>query len=237
MRDGQPRVRRRAVRLSIALAAFVGLGIPDGMLGVAWPSIRATFHQPLSGLGWLLLASTCGYLAASAASGFLSDRLGTGILLVGAASASAAAMLTFATAGAWPLLLVGALALGAGGGSVDAGVNAYTALAHGTGPMNLLHACYGLGAALGPLAVTAALGRGWPWRAPYAGMLGVELALLAAFALTGRSWGGRRPPAPGPGAARPRSGGSARMPRAAPAPRRACRRTAPATARPGRARR
>jgi fucose permease len=212
MTGDEPRLRRAAAAprsratVPIALLAFVGLGIPDGMLGVAWPSIRATFDEPLSGLGWLLLAGTCGYLTASSASGFVSDRLGTGVLLMGAAAASSAAMLAFAIVPVWPLLLLGALVLGLGGGAVDAGANAYMALAHGTGPMNLLHACYGFGAAIGPLAITATLAGGRSWRAPYAGMIGLELALLAAFALTARSWSGRRTATAlsGPPAAAPR---------------------------------
>jgi len=174
------------------LLAFVVLGLPDGMLGVAWPSIRATFDQPLGALGQLLLVGTAGYLSGSGVSGFLTDRYGTGVLLVGSAIALSAAMLAFAAAPAWPLLLAGALALGLGGGGIDAGANAYVTLRHGAGTMNLLHACYGVGATLGPLAVTAALAGGVSWRVPYAGMLGLEMALLAVYALTFRLWGGRR---------------------------------------------
>jgi len=187
---------RRA--LPIALVAFVALGLPDGMLGVAWPSMRATFDQPLAALGQLLLVGTAGYLTGSAASGFLSDRFGTRAVLVGSALASAAAMLAFAAAPAWPLLLVGMLALGFGGGGVDAGLNAYVALRHGPGAMNLLHGCYGIGATIGPLALTAALAGGRSWRVPYAGLFAVQVALLAAYVLSGSAWGGRRRPREGP---------------------------------------
>jgi fucose permease len=176
----------------IVLIAFVALGIPDGMLGVAWPSIRATFDQPLAALGQLLVAGTAGYLSGSGASGFLTDRFGTGVVMVGGAAASAAAMLAFAAAPTWPLLLLGSLVLGAGAGTVDAGGNAFVALRHGVGTMNLLHACYGVGATLGPLAITGALSTGLSWRIPYAGMVALELVLLAAYALTSMAWGGRR---------------------------------------------
>jgi fucose permease len=183
---------RRA--LPIALIAFVALGMPDGLLGVAWPSMRATFDQPLAGLGQLLLVGTFGYLTGSASSGFLSDRFGTRAVLIGSALASAAAMLAFAAAPAWPLLLLGALALGFGGGGIDAGLNAYVALRHGPGAMNLLHGCYGIGATIGPLVLTALLAGGRSWRLPYAGMFALQLALLTAYALTGGAWGGRAPP-------------------------------------------
>ncbi|HXM59113.1 MAG TPA: MFS transporter [Candidatus Dormibacteraeota bacterium] len=178
--------------MPLVLVAFVALGMPDGMLGVAWPSIRGTFDQPLAALGQLLIAGTCGYLSASSASGFLTDRLGTGALLTGSACASGLAMLAFAAAPSWPLLLAGSLVLGLGAGGIDAGGNAYVALRHGAGTMNVMHGCYGIGATLGPLAVTAAIAGGASWRLPYAGMLAVEAVLVAAFGLTARVWGGRR---------------------------------------------
>src|SRR5215469_3144215 len=153
--------------LPVALVAFVALGLPDGMLGVAWPSMRATFDQPLAALGQLLLA--------------------------GSALASATAVLAFAAAPAWPLLLVGMVALGFGGGGIDAGINAHVALRHGPGAMNLLHGCYGVGATAGPLMVTAVLAGGRSWRVPYAGLLALQVGLLTAYALTGRAWAGRRP--------------------------------------------
>lgn len=170
----------------------MALGLPDGMLGVAWPSIRGTFGQPLAALGLVLLGLTCGYLTASAASGFVEERLGTAAVLAAGFAASAAAMLAFATAPSWPLFVLGALVLGLGAGSVDAGTNAYMALEHGVGPLNLLHACYGLGAALGPAVMTALLAAGLVWRLAYAGIVGAELALLVAVATTWRSWSGTR---------------------------------------------
>ena len=177
----------------ITLVAFVALGLPDGMLGVAWPSMRTTFGQPLAALGVVLLGLTCGYLAGGAASGFVEARLGTAAVLTAGFTASACAMLAFATAPDWPLFLAGALVLGLGAGSVDAGANAYMALEHGVGPLNLLHACYGLGAALGPALMTVLLAAGAVWRLAYAGMVVAELALLAAVVITGRSWS-RTPP-------------------------------------------
>jgi fucose permease len=180
--------------LPIALVAFVALGLPAGMLGVAWPSMRAAFDQPLAALGQLLLAETFGYLTGSSASGFLSDRFGTRAVLVGSALAWASAMLAFVAAPAWPLLLLGMVALGLGGGGIDAGLNAFVALRRGPGAMNLLHACYGIGATIGPLVLTAVLAGGRSWRLPYAGLLALQLVLVAAYLLTGRAWGGRRRP-------------------------------------------
>jgi fucose permease len=187
-------VRAGTVRsaLPVALVAFIALGARDGMLGVAWPSMRAEFGQPLAALGELALAGTAGYLAGSGASGFLSDRFGTRALLIASALATAVAVLAYAAAPVWPLMVVGALVGGLGAGGVDAGLNAYVALRHGPGPMNLLHGCYGIGATLGPLALTAVLAGGLSWRLPYAGLLVLQLGLLIVYLLTRHAWGGRR---------------------------------------------
>jgi len=140
------------------------------------------------------------------ASGFVEVRLGTAAVLTAGLAASAAAMLAFASAPSWLLLVLAAFVLGLGAGSVDAGANAYMALEHGVGQLNLLHACYGLGAALGPAVMTALLAAGLVWRLAYAGMVAVELALLVAVGSTWRSWSGtcRTPARKGkPGAAVP----------------------------------
>jgi len=184
----RPDALRSGHTVVIALAAFVALGLPDGMLGVAWPSMRGTFGQPLAALGLVLLGLTCGYLAASAASGFVEVRLGTAAVLMAGLAASAVGTLAFATAPSWPLLVLAAFFLGLGAGSVDAGANAYVALEHGVAPLNLLHAGYGLGAALGPAVMTVLLAAGLVWRLAYAGMVAVELALLVAVGSTWRSW-------------------------------------------------
>ncbi len=194
---------RSRAPLLITLAGFVALGAPDGILGVAWPSIRATFGLPLAGLGGLLVCLTAGYLVGSAASGFIADRLGPAAVLGAGFGASTLAALAYAVAPRWPVLLVAAAAFGLGSGTVDAGGNAHLALNHGVRAMNLLHACYGVGAAAGPAALTGLLARGLTWRLAYAGLLAVDLALVAAVAVTWRRWPGGRPRA----VARPSSGG------------------------------
>ena len=65
----------------LAYIAFIALGMPDGLLGVAWPSIRASFSIPLDAMGMLLLAGTTGYLTSSFSSGFLIARMGVGRVL------------------------------------------------------------------------------------------------------------------------------------------------------------
>ncbi len=157
----------------LAFAGFILLGLPDGVLGVAWPSLSADLDRSLAELGVLLLFATAGYMAATALNGRLTQRLGTGPLLVISCVATSAGLFGYAVAPHWWLLLAISLALGAGGGLIDAGVNAYVAVNHGARVMNLLHASFGLGATLGPLIMTVALDWLGSWRWGY--------ALLGAF--------------------------------------------------------
>lgn len=191
---GDPVVRRRGLAGSpsatfgLALVAFVVLGLPDGTLGVAWPSMRADLARPVSALGVLLVAQTVGYLVASAANGFLVERAGTGPVLVAAAGTSAVALLGYALASPWVVLVGASVVVGAAAGSVDAGVNAHVALHHGRRAMGLLHAAFGVGATAGPLLVTALLGASRSWRAAYGLLVVAQVVLLAAFLRTRRQW-------------------------------------------------
>lgn len=173
---------------ALALVAFVALGVPDGVLGVAWPSIRADLDRPVSALGVLLVGQTGGYLLATAANGVLVARAGTGRLLAGSAAVALAGFAAFTLAEAWPALVLASVAVGAAAGMVDAGVNAHVAVHHGRRAMGLLHAAFGAGATTGPLLVTGLLAADTSWRAAYGLMAVVQAVLLGAFLVSRRHW-------------------------------------------------
>jgi fucose permease len=178
----------RVLLPSLASLAFVSLGLPDGLLGTAWPSIRATFGQPLDAQGALLVTTTTAYVAASFGTGPALARITLGRLLAASALATAVALLGSAAPPSWWMLVVLALLLGAGGGAIDAGINTYASTSHGPRMLNWLHACWGLGAALGPAIVVLVLEAGRSWRVAYA-LVGVaQLGLAVGFALTSRFW-------------------------------------------------
>ena len=179
--------------LLLAFAAFVALGLPDGALGVAWPSMRDTFDQPVGSLGILVAAITVGYLTSTAANGFLAGRLGTGRHLLAATAASAAGLALFVVADQWALIVLGTALIGAGGGGIDAELNAHVAVHHGVRAMGFLHACFGIGATIAPAVMTAFLAADASWRNGYAVLLAVEAALVVAFVATRKHWGGRLP--------------------------------------------
>ena len=173
---------------TLASLAFVSLGLPDGLLGTAWPSIRASFGRPLDAQGALLVAFTIGYVTASFGAGSLLVRLTLGRLLAASGLATALALLGYAVSPAWWMLVALALLLGAGGGAIDAGINTWASTTHGPRMLNWLHACWGIGAALGPALVVLALETGRSWRVSYAVVGLAQLALALGFALTGRAW-------------------------------------------------
>ncbi len=155
---------RSSALLALNFVAFVSLGLPDGLLGVAWPSIRRTFDLPLEALGALLVPFTMGYVASSFASGPILGRTTVGALLAASCLATGVSLSGYAVAPLWPLVVAAAFVAGLGAGAIDAGVNAYVAVHHDAATLNWMHAAYGIGAAAGPLTMTAVLGSGRPWQ-------------------------------------------------------------------------
>ncbi|MET7705683.1 MFS transporter [Micromonospora sp. NPDC005413] len=180
--------RPRASLLLLAYLAFVSLGLPDGLLGVGWPSIRGDFGVPTEAVGLVLTAGTIGYLTSSVLAGFTLARVGVGALLAGSTLLASLALTGYSLSPVLAVLVGCALLLGLGSGAVDSGLNAYAAGAFGPRHMNWLHAFFGLGVAIGPLIMTAALSAGLAWRWGYGIVAAAQLVLAAAFALTVRAW-------------------------------------------------
>src|SRR3954454_24697329 len=184
--------RRPRLIIALAFVAFVSLGLPDGVLGVVWPSVRGTFGRPVSHLGVLLAAGTAGYLVSSFLGGQLVRTLGVGALLVGSSVVVAVALTGMALAPNWLAFVSFAVLGGTGGGAIDAGINTFAASRFSARVVNWLHACWGIGATTGPVVMTAVLARGMSWRVGYR-VLAVALALLSLlFLVTRRLWTIRR---------------------------------------------
>ncbi len=172
----------------IAFLAFVSLGLPDGVLGVAWPSVRRSFGLPLSALGTLLAAAMSGYLVSTFGSGAVVARLGVGRVLLASSAVTTAASVTYSAAPAWPVMVAGGVLTGLGAGAIDAAINAYAATRFAPRTISWLHASYGVGAMGGPLIMTAALTSGSGWRGGYAVIAVLLGAMTACFAATVRLW-------------------------------------------------
>lgn len=174
--------------LILAYIAFIALGLPTGLLGVAWPTMRADFTLRLDAMGILLITSTIGYSLASFFVGRLINRFGIGPLLIFSSSASALALFGYSLAPAWSVIVViGALA-GFGGGILDAGMNTYLASEYKESEMQWLHAFFGIGATLSPLIMTVSLSQFISWRPGYIAVGILMATMTGAFWLTYSAW-------------------------------------------------
>lgn len=182
------RVRSLPPSLIIAFATFLVLGTTGGLLGVSWPGIRASFHQPLGTLGLVLIADTAGYTAASILSGPVSHRTGRGWLLFVGAACAVLGLLSVVLAPVWPLLLAGYSLVGIAGGVYDGSLNGHVSLVGGVRSMNVLHGLWGLGAAIGPQVAYAMSGSTVGWRAGYLLVAVLEAGLAATFFFTRPHW-------------------------------------------------
>ncbi len=188
-------MKREARLLLLAYLAFISLGLPDTIFGVAWPSLRQQFGLPPQAMGAALVSGVSGYFCSGLLAGGLMARLGVGGLLSLSSALVALGLTGFALAPSWSLFFPVAFFVGLGSGAIDAALNAYAARHFSVRHMNWLHASWGVGASAGPLIMTAAVA-GPGYRSGYA-LLACLLALMAgAFVLTRRQWSQPAGPAP-----------------------------------------
>jgi fucose permease len=179
---------RRRWLVPLAFLAFVSLGLPDGVLGVAWPSLRRSFDRPIDQLGLILLAMAAGYLVSSFSAGAVLARLGVGRLLVASSLLVAASAVSWAATPWWPLVVAGGFVSGLGAGAIDAAVNAFAASRFSPRIITWLHASWGLGAMTGPLVMTAVIASGGSWRLGYALLAASLVGMAACFQMTVDQW-------------------------------------------------
>ena len=174
--------------IGLAFLGFIGIGLPDGLLGVAWPAMRASFGLPLEALGGLLMMYTAGYLISSFSSGRLLARLSVGSLLALSCLATGISLSGYALTAHWRVVLLLGILAGLGAGAIDAGLNTYAATHFSPQLVNWLHAFYGIGAFSGPWLMTRVLASGHTWQPGYT-IVGIgQLALALCFGLTYRQW-------------------------------------------------
>jgi fucose permease len=190
-------MNRDARLLLLAYLAFISLGLPDTIFGIAWPSLRQQFALPPEAMGAALVAGVSGYFCSGLLAGGLMRRLGVGGLLSLSSGLVALGLAGYALAPAWSLFFPVAFFIGLGSGAIDAALNAYAARHFSVRHMNWLHASWGVGASAGPMIMTAAVA-GPGYRSGYA-LLSLLLGLMAsAFIATRRQWSQPEGAAPAP---------------------------------------
>ena len=174
--------------LMMIYLSFISLGLPDSMLGSAWPAMNVSLNAPLWGAGLVqMLISFCTIIS-SLNSAKLIRRFGTGKLTAISVATTALALLGFSLAKNYVFLLLMAVPLGLGAGAVDAGLNNYVALHCEAKHMSWLHCFWGVGTIIGPMILSAVLRVGGSWATGYRAVGLIQCAVSALLFATLGMW-------------------------------------------------
>ena len=171
--------------LAIIYLAFISLGLPDSLLGSAWPAMYQEFSVPVSYAGGISMIIAVGTIVSSLQSDRLTRSFGTGKVTAFSVFLTAAALFGFSVSHSYAALCLWAVPYGLGAGSVDASLNNYVALHYESRHMSWLHCMWGVGASLGPYVMGCALsgGQGWNSGYRYIAVLQIILTAILFFSL------------------------------------------------------
>lgn len=178
--------------LAIIYLAFISLGLPDSLLGSAWPTMYIQFDVPISYAGIISMIIAGGTIISSLQSDRLTKWLGTGKVTAISVAATAVALFGFSFSHSFWALCLWAIPYGLGAGSVDASLNNYVALHYESRHMSWLHCMWGVGATAGPyiMGIALSMGQGWNMGYRYIGIIQVVLTAVLVFSLP--LWKGRK---------------------------------------------
>lgn len=171
--------------LAVIYLAFISLGLPDGLLGAAWPVMYQELNVPVSWAGAISMIIAAGTIVSSLQSDRLTLRFGTGAVTAASVAMTMVALFGFSTCSSFWMLCLWAIPYGLGAGSVDASINNYVALHYSSRHMSWLHCMWGVGASVGPAVMGYALtgGYGWPAGYRWVGVIQVILTAVLVFSL------------------------------------------------------
>ena len=178
--------------LVIIYLSFISLGLPDALLGTAWPVMSREFAVPVSYAGGISLIVAVGTVVSSLQSDRLTRWLGSGKVTAFSVAMTAVAILGFAVSREYWQLCLWAIPYGLGAGSVDASLNNYVAIHYASRHMSWLHCMWGLGASIGPYIMGLALTGGMGWNMGYGIISGIQCLLCAVIFLSLPLWKSRK---------------------------------------------
>jgi len=178
--------------LGIIYIAFISLGLPDALLGAAWPIMSEEFAVPLSWAGAISVIISCGTITSSLLSDRLTLRFGPGKVTAISVALTALALYGFSSATAYWHLILWAIPYGLGAGGVDAALNNYVAVHYASRHMSWLHCMWGIGASVGPYIMGMALARGMGWSVGYRIIFIFQAALSAVIFFSVPLWKKRK---------------------------------------------
>jgi len=174
--------------LAIIYFAFISLGLPDALLGSAWPTMYGEFGVPVSYAGGISMIIAAGTIVSSLQSDRLTRKFGTGKVTAFSVALTATALFGFSMSHSFWMLCLWAIPYGLGAGGVDASLNNYVALHYSSRHMSWLHCMWGVGASLGPYVLAYALSGGNRWNMGYNYIAFIQIALTAILLFSLPLW-------------------------------------------------
>lgn len=178
--------------LAIIYLAFISLGLPDGLLGAAWPFMYVQFEVPISYSGMIFMIIAAGTIVSSLLSDRMTRKWGTGKVTAFSVAMTACALFGFSISNAYWMLCLWAIPYGLGAGGVDASINNYVAIHYESKHMSWLHCMWGLGATIGPYIMSAVLSGGQVWNMGYRYVSMLQLGLTAILIFSLPLWKERK---------------------------------------------
>lgn len=163
--------------LALIYLAFISLGLPDSLLGSAWPQMHLDLGAQLSMEGIISMLISCGTVISSLFSEKIIYKFGTGMISAVSTLLTAVALFGFSVSGNFYMLCFLAIPYGLGAGAIDAALNNYVALHFASRHMSWLHCFWGIGAAVGPYVMGVAMSLGKGWRGGYLAISVIQLVL------------------------------------------------------------
>ncbi|MFB5673501.1 sugar MFS transporter [Paenibacillus terreus] len=172
----------------IIYLAFISLGLPDSLLGSAWPVMQLDYGAPLGMAGWLFMSIAAGTIVSSLASGTVVRRFGTGKVTLASCLMTACALLGFSLTPSVIWLFLCTVPLGLGAGSVDAALNNYVAAHYKAHHMSWLHCFWGVGATLSPMVMAQFISGDGSWRQGYLTIAAIQFVLVLILLISLPLW-------------------------------------------------
>jgi fucose permease len=174
--------------LAIIYMAFISLGLPDSLLGAAWPVMHTDLAVPLSCMGVLSMLIAGGTIVSSLMSDYMTKKLGTGLVTAVSVFMTAAALFGFSISHSFAVLCLWAIPYGLGAGAVDAALNNYVALHYASRHMNWLHCFWGVGTSISPYIMGYCLSDGSGWQSGYRTVSAMQIVLTVMLFLSLPMW-------------------------------------------------
>jgi fucose permease len=179
---------KKVLLLLIIYLAFISLGLPDSLLGAAWPEMYPDLQVPIAFAGILSMVVAGGTVISSLFASKFIDRFGVGQVTTLSVMLTALALLGFSYSHHFAFLCFLAIPLGLGAGCVDASLNNYVATHYKARHMNWLHCFWGVGASIGPMILAGYFAKGETWSTGFATIGGIQLALVLLLLLSAPLW-------------------------------------------------